>query len=92
MDSPYHFMFIIGLTSLCILIPHEILTLFIFGEDTEFNGILYQIKNNYNKYSYLYPLLFIGDILVSFFWGQGYILHSIFYSLAILLFRKAFAK
>ena len=79
MDSPYHFMFIIGLTSLCILIPYEILTLFIFGEDTEFNGILYQIKNNYNKYSYLYPLLFIGDILVSFFWVAG--MHLTFYFL-----------
>jgi len=71
MDSPYHFMFIIGLISLCILIPYEILTLFLFGENTNFNGIFYQIKNNYNKYSYLYPLLFLGDILVSFFWVAG---------------------
>ena len=71
MDSPYYFMFIIGLISLCILIPYEILTLFLFGENTNFNGIFYQIKNNYNKYSYLYPLLFLGDILVSFFWVAG---------------------
>ena len=71
MDSPYHFMFIIGFISLCILIPYEILTLFLFGENTNFNGIFYQIKNNYNKYSYLYPLLFLGDILVSFFWVAG---------------------
>ena len=77
MDSPYHFMFIIGVTSLCILIPYEIFTLFLFGENTVFNGILYQIKNNYNKYSYLYPLLFIGDILVSFLWGAG--IHLTFY-------------
>jgi len=79
MDSPYHFMFIIGLISLCILIPYEILTLFLFGENTNFNGIFYQIKNNYNKYSYLYPLLFIGDILVSFFWVAG--IHLTFYFL-----------
>ena len=79
MDSPYHFMFIIGVTSLCILIPYEIFTLFLFGENTVFNGILYQIKNNYNKYSYFYPLLFIGDILVSFLWGAG--IHLTFYFL-----------
>jgi len=79
MDSPYHFMFIIGLISLCILIPYEILTLFLLGENTNFNGIFYQIKNNYNKYSYLYPLLFIGDILVSFFWVAG--IHLTFYFL-----------
>ena len=79
MDSPYHFMFIIGLISLCILIPYEILTFFLFGENTDFNGILFQIKNNYNKYSYLYPLLFIGDILVSFLWGAG--IHLTFYFL-----------
>ncbi len=78
-DSPYHFMFVIGLISLCILIPYEILILFFFGENTNFNGILYQIKNNYNKYSYLYPLIFLADILVSFFWVAG--MHLTFYFL-----------
>jgi len=79
MDSPYHFMFIIGMISLFILIPYEIITLLLFGEDTVFNGILYQIKYNFNKYSYLYPLLFIGDILVSFIRVAG--IHLTFYFL-----------
>ena len=77
MDSPYHFMFIIGLISLSILIPYEIFTLIVFGEDTTFNGIVYQIKFNFNKYSYLYPLLLIGDVLVSFIWVTG--IHLIIY-------------
>ena len=79
MDSPYHFMYIIGLISLFVLIPYEIFTLIAFGEDTVFNGILYQIKTNFNKYSYLYPLLFIGDILVSFLRVAG--IHLTFYFL-----------
>ena len=79
MDSPYHFMYIIGLISLLILIPYEILTLIVFGENTVFNGILYQIKSNFNKYSYLYPLLLIGDILVSFLRVAG--IHLSFYFL-----------
>ena len=80
MDSPYHFMFIIGLISLSILIPYEIFALIAFGEDTYFNGILYQIKLNFNKYSYLYPLFFIGDVLVSFLWVAG--IHLTFYFLS----------
>ena len=79
MDSPYHFMFIIGLISLSILIPYEIFTLILFGENTDYNGILSQIKYNFNKYSYLYLLLFIGDILVSFLWVVG--IHLTFYFL-----------
>ena len=79
MDSPYHFMFIIGLISLSILIPYEIFTLILFGENTDYNGILCQIKYNFNKYSYLYLLIFIGDILVSFLWVAG--IHLTFYFL-----------
>ena len=77
MDSPYHFMFVIGLISLSLLIPYEIITVIIAGEDTDFNGILYQIKYNFKEYSYLYPLLLIGDVLVSFIWVSG--IHLIFY-------------
>jgi hypothetical protein len=79
MDSPYNFMFIIGLISLIILIPYEIFAVIVFGEDTIFNGILFQIKFNFKKYSYLYPLLFIGDVLVSFIRVAG--IHLTFYFL-----------
>jgi len=77
MDSPYYFMFVIGLISLSIVIPYEIITLITIGENTDFNGILYQVKYNFNKDSYLYLLLFIGDVLVSFIWAS--VIHLIFY-------------
>ena len=79
MDSPYHFMFFIGLISLCILIPYELFTIIFFGEDTNFNGILYQMKNNLKSYSFLYLLLLLADLLCSFFWIAG--IHLIFYFL-----------
>jgi len=79
MDSPYHFMFFIGLISLCILIPYELFTIIFFGEDTNFNGILYQMKNNFKSYSFLYLLLLLADLLCSFFWIAG--IHLIFYFL-----------
>jgi len=41
MDSPYHFMFFIGLISLCILIPYELFTIIFFGEDTILFYIFY---------------------------------------------------
>ena len=91
MDSPYHFMFIIGFISLSILIPYEIFTLITFG-DNAFNGIVYQIKLNFNEYSYLYLLLLIGDVFVSFLWVTGIHLIFTFYHLVILLFQKEFPK
>ena len=71
MDSPYHLMFFVGLISICLLTPYEIITVLIFGEDNSFNGIIFQIKQNYKKYTYLYPLILIGDVISAFLWLAG---------------------
>ena len=71
MISPYYLMFIVGLVSLCILIPYEIITLLIFGEDNSFNGIIFQIKKYFKNHTYLYLLIFIGDVFSAFLWLAG---------------------
>ena len=71
-DSPYFLMFIIGLISLSILIPYELITVIIYGiENKSINGILFQIKNNFEKYSFLYLLIFVLDIISAFLWIAG---------------------
>ena len=70
--SPYYLMFIIGLINLSILIPYELITVIIYGmQDKPVNGILYQIKNNFKEYSFLYLLIFFLDILSAFLWIAG---------------------
>ena len=66
MDSPYHFMFIIGLFAMTLVLLYEIFTVIIFGIDNPFNGIFYQFGKNYSKFGGLYILIFIGDILSDF--------------------------
>ena len=65
-------MFIIGLISLSILIPYELITVIIYGiENKSINGILFQIKNNFENYSFLYLLIFVLDIISAFLWIAG---------------------
>ena len=71
LDSPYHFMFIIGLFAMTLVLLYEIFTVIIFGIDCPFNGIFYQIRNNYANYGGLYILIFIGDILSDFLLVAG---------------------
>ena len=71
MDSPYHFMFMIGLFSSITILLYEIITVIFFGIDTEFNGIFYKIGQNFKEYGFLYVLMFIGDILSAFIWLSG---------------------
>ena len=66
MDSPYHFMFIIGLFGMSLILLYEIFTVIIFGIDRSFNGIFYQFGKNFEKYKGLYILIFIGDVLSDF--------------------------
>ena len=68
MDSPYHFMFIIGLFSSIPILLYEIFTVIIFGYDREFNGIFFQFEKNFDKHWFLYILIFLGDILSTFAW------------------------
>ena len=70
MGSPYHLMFFVGLISLCIIVPYEIITVLAASKDELYNGIFYQIELNF-KSNKLYPLIFIGDIISAFFWVAG---------------------
>ena len=79
MGSPYYLMFIIGLISICLILPYEIITVIAFGKDTKFNGIFYQMQKNFEK-TKLYPLIFIADVLSAFLWIAGIILTIYFFS------------
>ena len=79
MGSPYYLMFIIGLISICLILPYEIITVIAFGKDTKFNGIFYQMEKNFQK-TKLYPLIFIADVLSAFLWIAGIILTIYFFS------------
>lgn len=79
--SPYHFMFVIGLISLSIIALYEAISLIITGvKKNDYNGIIYQIEFNFNKYSFLYLLIFIGDIISSFLWLAGIQLTMYFFT------------
>ena len=71
MDSPYHFMFIIGLFASSLILLYEIITVLIYGKNTNFNGIFHTFGIKFDKYGGLYVLVFIGDILSAFIWLAG---------------------
>ena len=79
MGSPYYLMFVIGLISICLIFPYEVITVIAFGKITSFNGIFYQMEKNFEKTS-LYPLIFICDIISSFLWIAGIILTIYFFT------------
>ena len=79
MASPYYLMFIIGLISICLIFPYEVITVLAFGKDTNFNGIFYQMEKNFQK-TKLYPLIFIADILIAFLIVGGIILTIYFFT------------
>ena len=79
-DSPYCLMLNIGIISLFILIPYELISLiFSKGKECTYNGIYYQIKENINNLHY-YPLIFIADVLSAFLWIGGIQLTIYFFS------------
>ena len=80
MASPYHFMFITGIYALAFILLYEIFTVIIFGFDTDFNGIFYQFKANFQEYKGLYILIFIGDVISAFVWLAGIHLTVYFFS------------
>ena len=81
MDSPYHLMFIIGVISLSLIIPYEIITVLINGiGDNSYNGIIYQIKTYYKDYSYWFLLIFILDVLNKFLMFAGIMLTIYFFT------------
>ena len=80
MDSPYHLMFIIGLFGIVLILLYEIITVLISGIDNSFNGIFYQIYKNFEKKEYVYILIFILDILISFLFVCGIALTVYFFT------------
>ena len=72
MDSPYHFMFMVGVFASTLILLYEIFTVFFSGVgDTGFNGIFYSFGKKFDTYGALYILIFIGDILSAFIWLAG---------------------
>ena len=72
MDSPYHFMFMVGVFASTLILLYEIFTVFFSGVgDTDFNGIFYSFGKKFDTHGALYILIFIGDILSAFIWLAG---------------------
>ena len=79
MDSPYHLMFVVGLISLCFILPYEIITVLASSKNEIYNGIFYQIELNFEK-TKLYPLIFVADVISAFLWIAGIHLTVYFFS------------
>ena len=92
MDSPYHFMFIIGLFSSIPILLYEIFTVIIFGYDREFNGIFFQFEKNFDKHGFLYILIFLGDILSTFAWLSAIQLTVYFFTPCHFIISESISK
>lgn len=77
--SPYHLMFVVGLISLIFLLLYETITVLAFSKDEKYNGIFYQMELNFEN-NKLYPLIFIGDVVVYFLWLAAIILTIYFFT------------
>ena len=65
--SPYYFMFSIGIVSLAIILPFEIIS-YIIDSDWEYNGIIRQITGNF---SLTFLLELITSAVAGLFWVGG---------------------
>ena len=92
LDTPYHLMFIMGLISTILILIYEIITFSIFGIDTSFNGIFYQFLKNCEKHEFLYILIFLGDIIVTFLWGSGIQLTIYFFTPCHFLISESISQ
>lgn len=66
--SPYYLMFLVGLFSLIILFFYEIFTIFLFGINWEFNGIIRQFNNEFSLKFFIY---FLIKVIIGFLWLVG---------------------
>ena len=73
-------MFKVGLIGLILILFYEIITVLISGINKPFNGVFYQIGNNFEKYGIVYILIFIFDILSSFLFVCGIALTVYFFT------------
>lgn len=72
-------MFVVGLISLIFLLLYETITVLAFSKDEKYNGIFYQMELNFEN-NKLYPLIFIGDVVVYFLWLAAIILTIYFFT------------
>ena len=92
-DSPFHFMFVVGLMSLSILFLYESISLIITGvKDNDFNGIIFQIKNNYSEHSFWYILIVLGDAITSFLWMAGKQLTIFYFTPSYLMISECISQ
>jgi len=87
MDSPYHYMFVVGLISTIIILLYETITVLAASKDEVYNGIFLQIETNFKESKY-YPLVLLGDLVSAFFWVMGIHLTVLFYTLSFYYFRS----
>ena len=66
--SPYYLMFSIGFISLITLIIYEIITCLFLGINSEYNGIIRQIKKDF---SIMFILLSVFSTIMGLFWVGG---------------------
>ena len=79
-DISYHLMFFIGLFSIILIVPYELITYFFFTDkDFVKDGIIKELIVKINE-SNLYFLWLFLDILINFFWIGGIILILYFFT------------
>ena len=73
-DFPYHLMFFVGIFSILLITPYELITYFFFNEKNfAIGGIIKEMINRFTE-SKINILWFFFDILNGFFWLAGIML------------------
>ena len=91
MDSPYHYMFVVGLISTIIILLYETITVLAASKDEVYNGIFLQIEKNFSE-SNLYPLVLLGDLVSAFFWVMGIHLTVYYFSPCHFIISEAISQ
>ena len=91
MDSPYHYMFVVGLISTIIILLYETITVLVASKDEVYNGIFLQIEKNFSE-SNLYILVLLGDLVSAFFWVMGIHLTVYYFSPCHFIISEAISQ
>ena len=91
MDSPYHYMFVVGLISTIIILLYETITVLVASKDEVYNGIFLQIEKNFSE-SNLYILVLLGDLVSAFFWVMGIHLMVYYFSPCHFIISEAISQ
>ena len=95
LNDPYQLMFFVGLFSFILLIPLDLLSFFIYGNnENEIYGL--DIINSsiilINKHKLLSILLFLFDLVTGFFWLGGVILTIYYFTPCHLIISITFSQ